>query len=338
MAAGQTLSPTMSPERSAPTIAVLVPCYNEALTVAKVVTDFRAALPEAIVYVFDNASTDGTSAAARAAGAVVHAVPAKGKGNVVRSMFREVEADVYLMVDGDDTYPADHARSVLAPVLSGEADMVVGTRLEQHDSGAFRRFHGFGNRLVRGVLSRLFGSPISDALSGYRAFSSRYVRSLPVLSRGFEIETEMTVFALAHGLPLREVPVPYGSRPEGSVSKLHTFRDGYRVLRTIAFLYKDYQPLQVFGLFALACGLAGLGFGAFVLREFALTGLVTHPSTAVLAAALVGVALLSLATGLILDTVNRRSYEVLRLLTDQLLPRAAPRRPANSHIATRDTA
>jgi glycosyltransferase involved in cell wall biosynthesis len=303
-------------------LAVLVPCHNEAATVAKVVADFRAALPEATVYVFDNASTDDTAGIARAAGAEVRAVPAKGKGHVVRAMFRDVRADAYLMVDGDDTYPAANARDVLAPVLAGEADMVVGTRLQDHDAGAFRRFHGFGNRLVVGVISRLFGAPLTDALSGYRAFSPRYVRSLPVLSHGFEIETEMTVFALAHGLPLREVPVPYGSRPEGSVSKLHTFRDGYRVLRTIAFLYKDFRPLQCFGLFALLAGGAGLGFGAFVINEFARTGLVLHPSTAVLAAALVGVALLSLATGLVLDTVNRRSYELLRLVTDQVLPRS----------------
>jgi glycosyltransferase involved in cell wall biosynthesis len=325
-----------NPLTTPPRIAVLVPCHNEALTVAKVVRDFRDALPEATVHVFDNASTDDTAGIARAAGAVVHAVPAKGKGHVVRSMFRDVDADAYLMVDGDDTYPAAHARAVLAPVLAGEADMVVGTRLQQHEAGAFRRFHGFGNDLVRGVLSRLFGTSIADALSGYRAFSARYVRSIPVLSHGFEIETEMTVFALAHGLSLREVPVPYGTRPPGSHSKLHTFRDGYRVLKTIAFLYKDYRPLQVFGLFALGCGLAGLGFGVFALREFALTGLMLHPSTAVLAAALMGVALLSLATGLVLDTVNRRSYELLRLVTDQVVPRS-PRKTAGAVPAAADT-
>jgi glycosyltransferase involved in cell wall biosynthesis len=304
-------------------IAVLIPCHNEALTVAKVVRDFRIALPEAAIYVFDNASTDDTAALARDAGARVFAVPAKGKGNVVRSMFRDVNADVYLMVDGDDTYPADRAREVLAPVLAGEADMVVGTRLEKHENAAFRRFHGFGNRLVRGVISRLFQAPLADVLSGYRAFSARFVRSMPVLSQGFEIETEMTVYALAQGMALREVPVPYGTRPEGSHSKLHTFRDGYRVLRTILFLYKDYRPLQFFGTISLMCLLAGVAFGAFVVREFALTGAVTHPSTAVLAVALVLLGMLSLATGLILDTVNRRSQELLRLLTDQVLPRTA---------------
>ena len=306
---------------ASPRIVVLIPCHNEALTVAKVVGDFRAALPEAAICVFDNASSDDTTALARAAGATVYAVPAKGKGNVVRSMFRDVDADVYLMVDGDDTYPADRAREVLAPVLGGEADMVVGTRLEKHENAAFRRFHGFGNRLVRGVISRLFRVPIADVLSGYRAFSARFVRSMPVLSQGFEIETEMTVFALAQGMVLREVPVPYGTRPEGSHSKLHTYRDGYRVLRTILFLYKDYRPLQFFGAIALLCALAGIGFGAIVVREFARTGIVTHPSTAVLAVALVLLGMLALATGLILDTVNRRSQEILRLLTDQVLAR-----------------
>jgi glycosyltransferase involved in cell wall biosynthesis len=301
-------------------VAVVVPCHNEASTIAKVVADFRAALPDATVHVFDNASTDGTGALALAAGARVTYVPAKGKGNVVRAMFREVDADALLMVDGDDTYPAGLARELLAPVLEGSADMVVGTRLQRPQSGAFRRFHGLGNRLVRGVISRLFGHGVSDALSGYRAFNRRFVRSMPVLSQGFEIETEMTVFALANGMTLREVPVPYAARPQGSHSKLHTFRDGYRVLRTIAFLYKDHRPLRCFGALALACLLAGVGFGSIVIGEFASSGKVTHPSTAVLAAALVLCALLSLATGLILDTLNRRSQELIRLLADQVVP------------------
>ncbi|HTA64068.1 MAG TPA: glycosyltransferase [Xanthomonadaceae bacterium] len=322
---------------AAPRIAVLVPCHNEEISVARVVADFRMALPEARVYVFDNASTDATAERARAAGATVLRVPAKGKGNVVRSMFRDVDADVFLMVDGDDTYPADHARAMLAPVLSGEADMVVGTRLEQHHDTSFRRFHGFGNRLVRGVLSSLFNTTLADVLSGYRAFSARFVRSMPVLSQGFEIETEMTVFALSQGMQLREVPVPYGSRQEGSHSKLHTFRDGYRVLRTILFLYKDYRPLQFFGLVALAFVVAGIGFGAIVVHEFAVTGLVTHPSTAVLAVALVLLGMLSLATGLVLDTVNRRSQELMRLLTDQVLVQPS-RRPAEADSSAADTA
>jgi hypothetical protein len=240
------------------------------------------------------------------------------------------------MVDGDDTYPAASARALLAPVLDGSADMVVGTRLEGHDAGAFRRFHGLGNRLVRGTISRLFDASLGDALSGYRAFSRRFVRSMPVLSKGFEVETEMTVFALSQGMRVGEIAVAYGARAEGSHSKLHTWRDGARVLRTIVFLYKDYRPLQFFGVGALACLLAGLGFGSIVVREFALTGLVTHPSTAVLAAALVLLAMLSLATGLILDTVNRRSQELMRLLTDQVLARAT-HTAAPAESSTTDT-
>jgi glycosyltransferase involved in cell wall biosynthesis len=317
-------------------IAVLIPCHNEMLTVGKVVRDFRAVLPEAAIYVFDNASTDDTAERAAAAGAVVVRVHSKGKGHVVRSMFRDVDADVFLMVDGDDTYPADRARAVLLPVLTGAADMVVGTRLEDHHGTAFRRFHGFGNRLVRGVISRLFNTSLADVLSGYRAFSARFVRSMPVLSHGFEIETEMTVFALSQGMALSEVPVPYGSRREGSHSKLHTFRDGYRVLRTIGFLYKDFRPLQFFGLIASFCLLAGVAFGMFIVREFALTGLVTHPSTAVLSVALVLLGMLSLATGLILDTVNRRSQELMRLLTDQVMTQSS-RTPARAVPAEADT-
>jgi len=315
-------------------VAVLIPCHNEALTVEKVVRDFRAAVPEAAIFVFDNASSDETAVLARKAGAKVIAVPAKGKGHVVRSMFRDVDADVFLMVDGDDTYPAGSARAILAPILDGTADMVVGTRLEAHADSAFRRFHGIGNLLVRGVISRLFKTPLADVLSGYRAFSRRFVRSMPVLSHGFEIETEMTVFALSQGMQLRELPVAYGARPEGSHSKLHTYRDGYRVLHTILFLYKDFRPLQFFGLIALMCTLAGIAFGAIVVREFALTGLVTHPSTAVLAAALVLVGMLSLATGLVLDTVNRRSRELMRVLTDQVLMQAERKPPG----ADRDVA
>lgn len=303
-------------------VAVLIPCYNEALTVAKVVGDFRRVLPQADIWVFDNASTDGTAAIAIAAGARVHHVAAKGKGNVVRAMFREVDADAVLMVDGDDTYPADHAPALIEEVVSGRADMVVGSRLESHESGSFRRFHGFGNRLVRWSIGRLFGSEVRDVLSGYRVFSRRFVKSMPVLSRGFEIETEMTVFAISNGFAFRERTVPYGVRPEGSVSKLNTYRDGIRVLRAILFLYKDMRPLMFFGVIALLAALAGLGFGAVVVHEFSRTGLVTHPSTAVLAAACTLSALISLATGLILDTVNRRSTEILRLITDQLVARS----------------
>ena len=300
-------------------IAVLIPCHNEAHTVAKVVADFRQALPEAEVWVFDNASTDQTAALAEQAGARVRHVAAKGKGNVVRAMFRDVEADAYLMVDGDDTYPAAAARGLLRDVLEGRAEMVVGTRLESHEDAAFRRFHGFGNRLVRSCIGLLFGHPVRDVLSGYRAFSGRLVKTMPVLSRGFEIETEMTVFALSNSYAFAEYEVDYGTRPEGSHSKLNTYRDGARVLKTILFLFKDMRPLLFFGLLGLLGILAGLGFGAFVVNEFTRTGLVLHPSTAVLAVACILAGTLSLATGLILDTVNRRSQEILRLVSDQLL-------------------
>lgn len=300
-------------------IAVLIPCHNEAHTVAKVVADFRQALPEAEVWVFDNASTDQTAVLAEQAGACVRHVATKGKGNVVRAMFRDVEADAYLMVDGDDTYPATAARGLLRDVLEGRAEMVVGTRLESHEDTAFRRFHGFGNRLVRSCIGLLFGHPVRDVLSGYRAFSRRLVKTMPVLSRGFEIETEMTVFALSNSYAFAEYEVDYGTRPEGSHSKLNTYRDGARVLKTILFLFKDMRPLLFFGLLGLLGILAGLGFGAFVVNEFTRTGLVLHPSTAVLAVACILAGTLSLATGLILDTVNRRSQEILRLVSDQLL-------------------
>jgi glycosyltransferase involved in cell wall biosynthesis len=300
-------------------IAVLIPCHNEAQTIAKVVSDFRRALPEAELWVFDNASTDRTGDIALEAGANVRRVLAKGKGRVVRAMFRDVDADVFLMVDGDDTYPADAARGLLEDIVKGRADMVVGTRLESHDTASFRRFHGFGNRLVRSAIGFLFGHPVRDVLSGYRAFSRRFVKTMPVLSGGFEIETEMTVFALANGFTLAERTVEYGTRPDGSHSKLNTYRDGLRVLKTIFFLFKDLRPLLFFGVLASLSTLTGLGFGAIVIREFTRTGLVTHPSTAVLAVACVLIGVVSMATGLILDTMNRRSNEILRLISDQLL-------------------
>lgn len=290
----------------------------------KVVADFRRALPEAEVWVFDNASVDDTADLAVQAGAQVRHVLAKGKGNVVRAMFRDVDADIYVIVDGDDTYPASSARALIEDVVRGRADMVVGTRLESHDSTSFRRFHGVGNRLVRGCISALFGHPVRDVLSGYRVFSRRFVKSMPVLSRGFEIETEMTVFALGNGFVLAEQPIEYGTRPDGSQSKLNTYRDGIRVLKTILFLFKDMRPLLFFGTLAVLCMLASLGFGAIVIHEFARTGLVTHPSTAVLAVAFALVGVVSTATGLILDTVNRRSNEIQRLITDQLVSQRRP--------------
>lgn len=301
--------------------AVLIPCYNEATTIAKVVADFRAALPDAVIWVFDNDSSDDTRQVAAAAGAVVRRVAARGKGNVVRAMFRDVDAEAYLMVDGDDTYPAAAATELLEDVAAGVADMVVGTRLESHEAQSFRRFHAFGNRLVRACIGTLFGRPVRDVMSGYRAFSRRFVKAMPVLSHGFEIETEMTVFALSNDYVLAERVIDYRNRPAGSESKLHTFRDGARVLRTILFLFKDLRPLLFFSVIASLAMAVGLGFGAVVVYEFARTGLVTHPSTAVLAVAFSLLGVLSLATGLILDTVSRRATAIQRLITDQVLGR-----------------
>ena len=302
-------------------VAVLVPCYNEAATVERVVRDFRAQLPEAQVHVFDNGSTDGTGELARAAGAHVHLVPTRGKGSVVRAMFREVEADAYVMVDGDSTYPADRVHALLAPVIEGRADMVVGTRLAQFGDASFRPLHVFGNRLVLRTINASFNADIADAMSGYRAFSRRFVKTMPVLSQGFEIETEMTLHALQHRFPIHEVEVPYGARPEGSASKLRTFHDGARVLRTIGNLYKHYRPLAFFGGLALLLLLVSLVAGILVTVEFLEYGQVVGVARAVFSVACGILGVIALATGLILDTVNRRARELYVLLADQVVDR-----------------
>ena len=303
-------------------VAVLVPCFNEAATIGQVVRDFRAQLPQAEVHVFDNASTDGTGGLARAEGAHVHLVPTRGKGSVVRAMFRDVEADVYVMVDGDSTYPADRVHDLVAPVLEGRADMVVGTRLGQFEEASFRPLHVFGNRLVLRTINASFHADIADAMSGYRAFSRRFVKTMPVLSQGFEIETEMTLHALAHHLAIREVPVPYGTRPEGSTSKLRTFHDGARVLRTIVNLYKHYKPLSFFGGLAMLLLLMGLVAGLLVTVEFLEYGQVVGVARAVFSVACAILGVIALATGFILDTVNRRARELYVLLADQVVDRS----------------
>jgi glycosyltransferase involved in cell wall biosynthesis len=299
-------------------IAILIPCYNEAIAIAGVVRDFRQAIPEAEIHVFDNNSSDDTSAIARAAGATVHFVPTQGKGAVVREMFRVIDCDVSVMVDGDNTYPADQVRALLQPVLEGRADMVVGTRLQQHAEASFRPLHVCGNQLVLRSINLLFGSKLTDVLSGYRAFSARFMRTTPILSAGFEVETEITLHALEHRLPLVEVPVQYGVRPEGSVSKLNTFRDGYRVLRTILWLFKDYRPLLFFGVIGALMALLSVALGVVIVQEFVETGR-AGPARAAVAIALAAMATLSVATGLILDTVNRRARELMTLMTDQLV-------------------
>jgi len=301
------------------TIAVMIPCRNEEQTVGKVIADFRRALPQASIHVFDNASTDRTAERSRAAGAIVHEVPRPGKGHVVRAMFREIDADVALMVDGDDTYPADRAMELLAPVAMRQADMVVGVRLARSGEKSFPSFHRLGNGVVREAVNWAFGARLTDVLSGYRSFSREFRESMPVLSRGFEIETEMTAYALAHDMMIREVEVQYGARQEGSHSKLRTFCDGYRVLKTILWLFKDYRPLLFFGSIGALAMLLGVAAGVAVVDEFLAYGRVVGAARAVFAAGCFGVGLLATMTGFILDTVNRRSRELNVLLVDRLL-------------------
>jgi glycosyltransferase involved in cell wall biosynthesis len=304
-----------------PTIAVMIPCLNEQLTVGKVVADFRAALPHASIHVFDNRSTDRTAEGAREAGALVHYVPRPGKGHVVREMFREIDADIGVMVDGDDTYPAERVVDLVAPVLARQADMVVATRLADSREKSFRSFHKLGNHVVRDAVNFAFGAKLTDVLSGYRAFSREFMQSMPVLSRGFEIETEMTAYALAHDMRVLEVAVPYRARTVGSRSKLHTFRDGYRVLKTVLWLFKDYRPLLFFGsIGALAIAL-GVVAGLAVVDEFLTYGRVLGAARAILAVGSFVVGLLATMTGFVLDTVNRRSRELNVLLFDRLVYR-----------------
>ena len=295
-----------------PAIAVLIPCYNEERTIAKVIADFRRALPEATILVYDNGSTDETAALARRAGAVVRAEALRGKGNVVRRMFADVEADVYVLSDGDDTYEAAIAPVLVARLLVDSLDMVSAARVTDIPA-AYRTGHRFGNRLLSGTIALLFGNRISDPLSGYRVFSRRFVKSYPSRSSGFEIETEFSVHALQLGMPLGEVDTPYRERPEGSVSKLGTWGDGFRILRTIVMLVRSEKPFAFFGLLALAFAVAGLGAGIPVVIEFARTGFVPRIPTAILAAALMILSFLSLTCGLILDTVSRGRVEAKRL-------------------------
>ncbi len=298
-------------------IAVLLPCFNEEPTIGKVVRDFRAALPEAAIYVYDNNSMDGTAQVAAAAGAIVRREPVQGKGNVIRRMFREVEADAYIMADGDDTYPADQAEALLRPVLEEGADMVIGDRLSStYFEQNKRPFHNGGNRVVRWLIRRFWHTDIHDIMTGYRAFSRAFVKSFPVMSAGFEIETEMTIHALDRRFLLREVPVAYRDRPEGSVSKLNTFSDGLSVLRTIVLLYKEYRPLRFFTWLAALLALAGVLMLVPVLVEYFHTGLVPRFPTLIVALFLMLAALLSLFTGLCLDVIvtkDRKNFE-LRLV------------------------
>lgn len=297
------------------TIAALVPCYNEAVTIAKVCDDFKKYLPEATVYVYDNNSSDNTAEIAREHGAVVKLEPRQGKGNVVRQMLRDIDADCYVMVDGDDTYPIEQVRDVIAPILNDEADHVVGDRLSNGTYAAEnkRAGHGFGNDLVRWLIKVLYGFEYTDVMTGYRAFNREFAKTLPVLSPGFEIETELSIHAVDKRWRIAQVPIDYRDRPEGSESKLNTVSDGIKVLKMIFSLFKDYKPLGFFSLIALVFFVVGLCFGIPVIVEFASTGLVPKLPTAIVAVTFCGLAALMLVCGLILDTVvkgHRRDWEL----------------------------
>ena len=296
-------------------VAVLVPCYNEAITIAKVCDDFRRCLPDAVIYVYDNNSSDGTAQIAAEHGAVVRHEPRQGKGHVVRQMLRDIDADYFIMVDGDDTYPAEAAGELLKPLISGEADMCVGDRLSNGTYGEEndRAFHGFGNNLVRVLIKLIYGFKFSDVMTGYRSFNRVFAETMPVLSPGFEIETELSIHAVDKGWKIAEVPIDYRDRPEGSESKLSTFSDGFKVLKMIMSLFKDYRPMALFGWVSLIFVVLGLIVGIPVIVEFTQTGLVPRLPSTVLAVGLVFTGLLSLASGLILDTVvkgTRKEYEL----------------------------
>lgn len=296
-------------------IAVLIPCYNEEVTIHKVVSDFKRELPEADIYVYDNNSSDNTSKLAKDAGAIVRFEPRQGKGNVVRQMFRDIDADCYLMVDGDDTYPAESARELCEPILNGEADMTVGDRLSNRTYAEEnkRAFHGFGNDLVRAMIKWIYGYSFDDVMTGYRAFSRPFVKTFPVMSEGFQIETEISIHAVDRRWRIKDVPIVYRDRPEGSVSKLNTIGDGMKVMIAIASLFKNYRPLKFFSLAALVLAAIGLLLGIPVIVEFFETGLVPRLPTALLATAFMFLCGLSFATGLVLDNLaktERKQWEL----------------------------
>ncbi|RGR70963.1 glycosyltransferase [Holdemania filiformis] len=289
-------------------IAVLIPCYNEELTVEKVVTDFKRELPAADIYVYDNNSKDKTADLASAAGAIVRKETAQGKGNVVRTMFKNIDADVYILVDGDDTYPADEVHKLIQPVLEGNADMVIGDRLS---NGTYfeenkRGFHGFGNNLVKNLINFLFKSNINDIMTGYRVYSRRFVKNMPVMSSGFQIETEMTIFSLVYRMKLVEIPITYRDRPAGSESKLNTFSDGFKVLVKLFDLFKNYRPMLFFSCFSILFIILGLVAGIPVITEFIKTAFITKIPSAVLATSLFIIAFLLFMVGIILDAIKNQ--------------------------------
>ena len=296
-------------------IAVLIPCYNESKTIKKVVEDYKKALPEADIYVYDNNSSDHTDEIAREAGAIVRYEYRQGKGNVIRSMFKDIDADCYLMIDGDDTYQAENAREMCDLVLNKKVDMVIGDRLSStYFTENKRPFHNFGNRLVRGLINFLFESNVRDIMTGYRAFSYEFVKTFPVLSKGFEIETEMTIHALDKNFLLEEVKVGYRDRPAGSVSKLNTYRDGFRVLKTIGRLFKEYKPTIFFSLLSLLFLIISVGFGIPVFAEYFKTGLVPRYPTLIFSGFMLMIALVLFACGVILEVVVKKHRQLFELM------------------------
>lgn len=293
-------------------IAVILPCYNEEHAIAKVIGEFQEALPEAAIYVFDNNSSDRTAEIAKASGARVEHVALQGKGNVVRRMFADVEADIYLMTDGDCTYDVSVARDLVNKLIAENLDMVVGCRVDKGQSENYRRGHRFGNQLLTGSVRQIFGGGFTDMLSGYRVFSRRFVKSFPALARGFEIETELTVHALELRMPCGEVETSYGSRPEESESKLSTYRDGFRILKTIGRLFMVERPLEFFSILSFILAALSIAFVIPIFQEYFSTGLVPRLPTAVLATGLMLSALLSFGCGLLLDNVTRGRQELRR--------------------------
>ncbi len=305
-------------------IAILLPCYNEEQTIGKVIEDFRSELPNADIYVYDNNSSDHTSEVAEKHGAIVRKEWRQGKGNVVRSMFREVEADIYVMADGDDTYPPKFVHDLIRPIREKKANMTIGDRLSNgtyYDENQ-RSFHSFGNNLVKGLINRLYKSNITDIMTGYRAFDQLFVKSMPVMSSGFAIETEMSIHSLDKKFLIQEVPIDYRDRPEGSESKLNTFSDGFKVLKMIFTLFKEYKPFVFFSLWTMIFILFGLLVGIPVISEFIQTGFVSKVPSAILATGFMILGVLSFACGLILDVMsatNRKQYELeLNQLYDRI--------------------
>ncbi len=304
---------------SAPVIAVILPCYNEALTIERVIKDFRQALPEAEIYVFDNNSSDNSAALAREAGAHVRRVDLQGKGNVVRRMFADVEADIYVMADADGTYDASRARELVDPILAGEVDTVIATRIGSEN--AFPAGHVFGNKVFNLIVRWIFGRRLADIFTGYRAFSRRFVKSFPAHSERFDIETELSIFILEQRIPVREIPMAYGERPEGSVSKLQSYRDGPMILMTILRLFKESRPLAFFSWISLGFAVTSLGLALPLVDEWLKTGLVPRQPTAILSTGLAVFSALSLVAGFVLDSVARAYRETRHLRYLSVPPR-----------------